>query len=48
MVQDCQQQPASDSNSESKSDSAERIVGYSSNFSELNDSGDQEADSQQE
>ena len=42
-------QPASDSNSEFESDSdrVERIVGSSSNSSELNDSGDQAADSQQ-
>ena len=52
IVQDSQNniQPASDSNSESDSDSdrVERIVGSSSNSSELNDSGDQAADSQQE
>ena len=43
-------QPASDSNSASKSDSdrVERIVVSSSDSSELNDSGDQAADSQQE
>ena len=43
-------QPASDSNSESDSDSdrVERIVGFSSNSSEPNDLGDQEADSQRE
>ena len=43
-------QPASDSNSESDSDidRAERIVGFSSNSSESNDSGDQAAVSQQE
>ena len=40
---------ASDSNSKSASDSdrVEGIVGYSSNSSELNDSGDQAADRQQ-
>ena len=52
IVQDSQNniQPASDSNSASNSDSdrVERIVGSSSNSSELNDSGDQAADSQQE
>ena len=43
-------QPASDSNSESDSDSdrGERVVGSTSNSSELNDSGDQAAGSQQE
>ena len=47
-------QPASDSNSASKSDSdsdsdrVELIVGSSSNSSELNDSGDEAADSEQE
>ena len=43
-------QPASDSNSESNSDGdrVERIVESISNSSELNDSGDQAADSQQE
>ena len=46
----CNIRPGSDSNSESDSDSdrVERIVGSSSNSSELNDSGDQAADSQQE
>ena len=48
IVQDSQNniQPASDSNSESHSDSdwVERIVGSSGNSSELNDSGDQAAD----
>ena len=52
IVQDSQNniQPASDSNSVSKSDSdrVKRIAGSSSNSSELNDSGDQAADSQQE
>ena len=52
IVQDTQNniQPASDSNSESESDSdvVGRIVGSGSNSSELNDSGDQTADSQQE
>lgn len=52
IAQDCQNniQPASDSNSESDSDRdmVERIVGYSSNSSELNDSGDLAANSQQE
>ena len=52
IVQDSQNniQATSDSNSESNSDSdrVERIVGSSSNSSELNDSGDQAADSQQE
>ena len=52
IVQDGQNniQPASDSNSESdnNSDRVEHIVGSSSNSSELNDSGDQAADSQQE
>ena len=51
IVQDSQNniQPASDSNSESDSDSGrvERIVGSAGNSSELNDSGDQAADSQQ-
>ena len=51
-VQDSQNniQPASDSNSESENDSdrVEHIVGSSSNSSELNDSGDKAADSQQE
>ena len=49
-MQDSQKniQPASDSNSESDSDKVERIVGSSSNSQELNDSGDQAADSQQE
>ena len=43
-------QPASDSNSESESDNdmVGRIVGSGGNSSELNDSGDQTADSQQE
>ena len=43
-------QPASDPNSSSNSDSdrVERIVGSSSNSSELNDSGDQAADGEQE
>ena len=43
-------QPASDSNSASNSDSdrVERIVGSSSSSSELNELGDQAADSQQE
>ena len=52
IVQDTQNniQPASDSNSESESDSdmEGRIVGSGGNSSELNDSGDQTADSQQE
>ena len=52
IVQDTQNniQPASDSNSESESDSdvVGRIVGSGGNSSELNDSGDQTADSQQE
>ena len=52
IVQDGQNniQPASDSNSESESDSdmVGRIVGSGGNSSELNDSGDQTADSQQE
>ena len=52
IVQDSQNniQPASDSNSESYSDSdmEECIVGSSSNSSELNDYGHQAADSQQE
>ena len=52
IVQDSQNniQPASDSNSESDSDSdrVERMVGLTSNSSELNYSGDQAADSQQE
>ena len=52
IVQDRQNniQPASDSNSESdnNSDRVEHIVGSSSNSSELNDSGDKAADSQQE
>ena len=51
-VQDSQNniQPASDTNSESDSDSdrIESIVGSSSYSSEQNDSGDQTADSQQE
>ena len=49
-MQDSQEniQPASDSNSESDNDKVERIVGSSSNSQELNDSGDQAADSQQE
>ena len=41
-------QPASDSNSGSNSDRVERIVRSGSNSSKLNDSGDQEADSEQE
>ena len=51
IVQDSQNiHPASDSTSASNSDSdrVERIVGSSSNSSELNDSGDQAADSEQE
>ena len=50
IMQDSQKniQPASDSNSESDNDKVERIVGSSSNSQELNDSGDQAADSQQE
>ena len=52
IVQDSQNmiQPASDSNSASNSysDRVERIVGSSSNSSELNDSGDQAADSELE
>ena len=52
IVQDTQNniQPASDSNSESESDSdmVGRIVGSGGNSSELNDSGNQTADSQQE
>ena len=52
IVQDSQNniQPASNSNSESDSDSdmEECIVGSSSNSPELNDSGHQAADSQQE
>ena len=52
IVQDTQNniQPASDSNSESESDSdvVGRIVRSGGNSSELNDSGDQTADSQQE
>ena len=52
IVQDTQNniQPASDSNSESESDNdmVGRIVGSGGNSSELNDSGDQTADSQQE
>ena len=52
IVQESQNniQPASDSNSESDSDSdrVERMVGSTSNSSELNYSGDQAADSQQE
>ena len=52
IVQDSQNsiQPASDSNSASNSDSGgvEHIVGSSSNSSELNDSGDQAADSELE
>ena len=39
--------PASDSTSESDSDRVERFVESRSNYSELNDSGDQAADSQQ-
>ena len=41
-------QPASNEGSDSVDDGVERIEGSSSNFSELNDSGDQEIDSQQE
>ena len=52
VVQDTQNniQPASDSNSESESDSdmVWCIVGSGGKSSELNDSGDQTADSQQE
>ena len=54
IVQESQNniQPASDSNSESDSDSdsdrVERMVGSTSNSSELNYSGDQAADSQHE
>ena len=52
IVQDSQNniQPASDSNSACNSDSdrVKRIVGSSSNSSELNYSGDQAADSEQE
>ena len=52
IVQDSQNniQPASDSNSESDSysDRVERIVGSTSNSSELSDSGDQATDSQQQ
>ena len=52
IVQESQNniQPASDSNSESDSDSdrVERMVGSTGNSSELNYSGDQAADSQQE
>ena len=52
IVQESQNniQPASDSNSESDSDSdrVERMVGSTSNSSELNYSGDQAADSQPE
>ena len=52
IVQDSQNniQPGSDSNSASNSDSdrVERIVGSNSNSSELNDSGDEAADSEQE
>ena len=52
IVQDSQNniQPASDSNSESENDSDrdEHIIGSSSNSSELNDSRDKAADSQQE
>ena len=51
IVKDSQNniQPASDSNSASNSDRdrVERIVGSSSNSSELNDSGDQTVDSPQ-
>ena len=51
-VQDSQNniQPASGSNSESNSDcdKIKRIVGSGSKSSELNDSGDQAVDSQQE
>ena len=51
IVQDSQNiQPASDWNSESENDSdrEEHIIGSSSNSSELNDSRDKAADSQQE
>ena len=52
IVQDSQNniQPASDSNLESENDSdrVEHIIGSSSNSSELNDSRDKAADSQQE
>ena len=52
IVQDSQNniQPASDSNSESENDSdrEEHIIRSSSNSSELNDSRDKAADSQQE
>ena len=52
IVQDSQNniQPASDSNSESENDSdrVEHIIGSISNSSELNDSRDKAADSQQE
>ena len=50
IVQDSQNNihPASDSTSASNSDRVERIVGSSSDSSELNDSGDQAADSEQE
>ena len=52
IVQDSQNniQPGSESNSASNSDSdrVERIVGSNSNSSELNDSGDEAADSEQE
>ena len=52
IVQDNQNniQPTSDSNSESDSDSdrVERIVGSTSNSSELSDSGDQATNSQQQ
>ena len=52
VVQDSQNNihPASDSNSEADSDRdrVERIVGSTSNSSELNDSGNQAADSQQQ
>jgi len=48
IVQDSENniQPAPDSNSESNSDRVERIVGSCSDSSELNDSGDQEAERQ--
>ena len=50
IVQDSQNniQPGSDSNSASNSDRVECIVGSNSNSSELNDSGDEAADSEQE
>ena len=50
IVQDREKsiQPASNEGSDSVDDGVERIEGSSSNSSELNDSGDQEIDSQQE